>query len=160
MVLYFVHFLSLLQVCLFNASDANSATVNALPCDWRFFVEHIPNAKRMLPLKLRLLFNTLEYARERMAIVLDQVQAIIMQMCTDSSKEVGCACHVHRPALGTCVHACLPGVTSSVPQRDTIPCQHHDACPCERSVGWPIFAGDRSKRYETRKSLLSVGRDV
>ena len=77
------------QVCLFNSSDTNTATVNALPCKWRFFIEHIPNAKRMLPLRLRILFNTLEYARERMAIALEQAQSIIQQMCTAPTTEVG-----------------------------------------------------------------------
>ena len=51
----------IIQVCLFNAADANADTVAAAKCEWRLFVEHSPDSKRLLPLRLRIVFNTMVY---------------------------------------------------------------------------------------------------
>ena len=71
------------QVCLFNAADTNADTVAAAAktCEWRLFVEHVPDAKRLLPLRLRVIFNTMIYARDRMSLMLRQLQLILEQLC-------------------------------------------------------------------------------
>lgn len=76
------------QVCLFNASDVNAETTQAAQCEWRLFVEQVANAKRLLPLRLRIVFNTMLYARGRMEDVLQQLELVIDQLCTDSSQKV------------------------------------------------------------------------
>jgi non-ribosomal peptide synthetase component F len=78
------------QVCLFNSADVNSDTVMAAnTCEWRMFVEHVPDAKRLLPLRLRVVFNTMIYARERMGLMLRQLQSVLEQLCTKPELAVG-----------------------------------------------------------------------
>lgn len=85
---------SFLQVCLFNAADANAATVAAVKCEWRLFVEHAPDSKRLLPLRLRIVFNTMVYARERITSFLKQLEMVIDQLCAKPDMEIGKVCLV------------------------------------------------------------------
>ena len=64
-----------IQVCLFNAADANADTVAAAKCEWRLFVEHSPDSKRLLPLRLRIVFNTMVY------VILPPPHPFFIRMC-------------------------------------------------------------------------------
>ena len=81
-------------MCLFNAADANAATVAAVKCEWRLFVEHSPDSKRLLPLRLRIVFNTMVYARERITSFLKQLEMVIDQLCAKPDMEIGKVCLV------------------------------------------------------------------
>lgn len=51
-------------------------TLEAASCDWTIYLEQIPDAKRLLPLRLRAVYNTALYSRERMAELLRQLEIV------------------------------------------------------------------------------------
>lgn len=54
--------------------DVSKATLDAVAaCDWTIFVEQEADSKRLLPLRLRVTFNTVLFTRERVDELLAQV---------------------------------------------------------------------------------------
>ena len=49
---------SLFQVRVFNVVDVNAQTLDAARCDWTIYVEQTKDSKRLLPLRLRVIYNT------------------------------------------------------------------------------------------------------
>ena len=51
----------LFQVCVLNGTDAPAGTdiKKTVREDWTLYIETIPDAKKLLPLRLRLIFNAL-----------------------------------------------------------------------------------------------------
>jgi hypothetical protein len=66
-----------MQARCFNAVDVSKATLDAVAaCDWTLFVEQEPDSKRLLPLRLRVTFNTVLFTRERVDELLAQVHVL------------------------------------------------------------------------------------
>eukprot|EP01134_Creolimax_fragrantissima_P004436 CFRG4436T1 len=75
----------LLTVRCFNAVDVTSATLDATAmCEWTLFVEQNRDSKRLLPLRLRLVFNSVLFKPERMNEVLHHVEIVLQKMATSS----------------------------------------------------------------------------
>eukprot|EP00051_Salpingoeca_urceolata_P007651 m.99362 g.99362 ORF g.99362 m.99362 type:complete len:1315 (-) comp15332_c1_seq1:111-4055(-) len=83
------HLMSLFQVRVFNVVDVGEHTLDAAQCDWTVFVEQVADAKRLLPLRLRVVFNTVLYARERITDVLRQMELAIKAIVGSPLASVG-----------------------------------------------------------------------
>jgi hypothetical protein len=57
----------LFQVCVLNGTDAPAGAdiKKRVREDWTLYIETAPDSKRLLPLRLRLIFNSLTYMRRR-----------------------------------------------------------------------------------------------
>ena len=73
---------SLFQVRFFNACDVHKTTLDAASCDWTVYLEQQPDAKRLLPLRLRVLYNSVLYSSKRMEEMLRQLELVVMTMST------------------------------------------------------------------------------
>eukprot|EP00054_Salpingoeca_dolichothecata_P011596 m.64349 g.64349 ORF g.64349 m.64349 type:complete len:1290 (+) comp19542_c0_seq1:69-3938(+) len=80
---------SLFQVRVFNVSDVNTQTLDAARCDWTIYVEQDHNSKRLLPLRLRIIFNTTLFSRDRMQDVLRQCEMVLNALCESPEQKVG-----------------------------------------------------------------------
>lgn len=58
----------------FNVVDVAQRTLEAAACDWTVYVEQLPDTKRLLPLNLRVIYNTVLFSRERMEEMLRQLE--------------------------------------------------------------------------------------
>ena len=68
---------ALCQVRFFNMADVRQETLEAVgACDWSVFIEQKPDAKRILPLRIRVSYNALLFSQERMAEFLNQIQFV------------------------------------------------------------------------------------
>ena len=74
--------LPLFQVRMFNVIDVNSETLDSANCEWTFYVEQQPDSKKLLPLNIRVIYNTALYTREHMAEVLSQLELVIHQIAS------------------------------------------------------------------------------
>eukprot|EP01135_Chromosphaera_perkinsii_P008712 Nk52_evm45s1444 gene=Nk52_evmTU45s1444 len=81
--------LPLFQVRMFNVSDVNSETLDSANCEWTFYVEQDRDSKKLLPLNIRVIYNTALYTRDRMREVLEQLQMIVHQIATSGLSEQG-----------------------------------------------------------------------
>lgn len=73
---------------VFNVVDVNAQTLDAAQCDWTLYVEQVSDSKRLLPLRLRLVFNAALYARTRIAEMLHQVQVVLDAMTAAPKRAV------------------------------------------------------------------------
>tara|TARA_R110002050_G_scaffold299986_1_gene467219 strand:- start:38 stop:427 length:390 start_codon:yes stop_codon:yes gene_type:complete len=73
---------SLFQVRFFNACDVKRSTLEAAWCDWNVYLEQEPDAKRLLPLRLRVVYNAVLYDPERMEEMLRQLEMVAKHIST------------------------------------------------------------------------------
>lgn len=80
----------LFQVRFFNVVDVASHTLDAAQsCDWTIYLEQLADSKRLLPLKLRVIYNTVLFSRERMAEMLRQLELMLGNISKTPSLAVG-----------------------------------------------------------------------
>lgn len=79
---------SIFQVRVFNVVDVNATTLDAAHCDWTLYVDQVADSKRLLPLRLRVLFNSALYDRARMSDMLIQMESVIAQMLANPAQTV------------------------------------------------------------------------
>ncbi|KNC80603.1 hypothetical protein SARC_07039 [Sphaeroforma arctica JP610] len=71
----------LLTVRCFNAVDVDASTLDATAmCEWTLLVEQDRDSKRLLPLSLRLIYNSVLFRSERMSEVLHHIEIILSQI--------------------------------------------------------------------------------
>ena len=74
----------LCQVRFFNMVDVREKTLEAVgTCDWTVFVEQKADAKRILPLKIRISYNSVLFKEARMVELLNQIQFVTEQVVTN-----------------------------------------------------------------------------
>jgi non-ribosomal peptide synthetase component F len=78
----------LFQVRVFNVSDVQTETLEAASCDWTIFVEQLSDAKSLLPLKVRVVYNTILFARDRIQELLRQVQQLLSMVAKNQDEKV------------------------------------------------------------------------
>jgi len=71
---------SLFQVRFFNACDVHAKTLEAAWCDWNVYLEQQPDAKRLLPLRLRVVYNAVLYSADRMQEMLRQLEMVALHI--------------------------------------------------------------------------------
>lgn len=71
----------LFHVRMFNLVDVDKKTLEATSCDWTIYVEQLSDSRALLPLRVRIVFNTILYARERIVEMLRQLESVLAQ-CT------------------------------------------------------------------------------
>lgn len=69
----------LFQVRMFNVVDVDSHTLEATSCDWTIYVEQLSDSRALLPLRVRVVFNTILFARERIIEMLRQLELVLVQ---------------------------------------------------------------------------------
>ncbi|KJE96719.1 aminoadipate-semialdehyde dehydrogenase [Capsaspora owczarzaki ATCC 30864] len=93
----------LFQIRFFNVVDVASHTLDAAQsCDWTVYLEQLADSKRLLPLKLRAIYNTVLFSRERMAEMLRQLELMLLHMTRSAHLTVldtSILTEVSRPAL-------------------------------------------------------------
>jgi non-ribosomal peptide synthetase component F len=58
------------------------STIEAAKCDWNVFIEMESDCKRLLPLKVRLIYNAVLFSRERMEEILVQLDDVAFQIAS------------------------------------------------------------------------------
>eukprot|EP00040_Diaphanoeca_grandis_P023592 m.128593 g.128593 ORF g.128593 m.128593 type:complete len:1288 (+) comp29345_c3_seq1:30-3893(+) len=76
------------QVVVLNGTDvdAGSTIKNTAKEDWTLYIENVPDAKRLLPIRLRLIFNSIQFNRTRIKQALEQTEFIIMQLIANKER--------------------------------------------------------------------------
>jgi len=67
----------LFKVRFFNLVDVSPETLEAENCDWTVFVQQIPDARRLLPIRIQVAYNNVLYSGERMKEMLSQIGHIL-----------------------------------------------------------------------------------
>ncbi|TPX36960.1 hypothetical protein SmJEL517_g00958 [Synchytrium microbalum] len=84
---------SLFKVRFFDLTETTPATLQATTssssCDITIFVTQSPSVRRILPIELRVTYNTVLFARERMLDTLDQLEMILTAAAKDPSSPIG-----------------------------------------------------------------------
>jgi L-aminoadipate-semialdehyde dehydrogenase len=77
------------QLCFFNAIHVNSGTMDSLgTCDWRVFVEQQPDAKRLVPISMRVKYNSTLFTKQKILDLLRQMQVVIQQVAASPTIKV------------------------------------------------------------------------
>ncbi|KNC50998.1 alpha-aminoadipate reductase Lys1p [Thecamonas trahens ATCC 50062] len=74
---------SLFSIRFFNACEVSEQTEAAARAEWTIYIEHEPDTRRLLPLRLRIRYDSLLYTRARMVNALHQIDAIITAMAAN-----------------------------------------------------------------------------
>lgn len=80
----------LFQVCVYNGTDTNAADeLNKIAKeDWTVYIESIPDAKKLLPLRIRFSFNAVQYSRKQIQQILEQVELVTGQITGKPEQKV------------------------------------------------------------------------
>lgn len=70
---------SLFHIRVLNAVDVSERALDLARCDWTLYVEQAPDTRRLLPLRLRLAYNSVLYSQQRIVDCLQQMQAVLKQ---------------------------------------------------------------------------------
>ncbi|KAI9098595.1 hypothetical protein DFS34DRAFT_78758 [Phlyctochytrium arcticum] len=84
---------SLFKVRFFDLTDTTpdtlSSTTTSSTCDITIFISQAPTLRRLLPIEIRVVYNTVLFANDRMTDMLEQLQQILLSAAQDSGKTIG-----------------------------------------------------------------------
>ncbi|KAJ3038477.1 large subunit of alpha-aminoadipate reductase [Rhizophlyctis rosea] len=84
---------SLFKVRFFDLTDTTpdtlASTTTSSSCDITVFISQAKTLRRLLPIEIRVVFNTVLFSNNRIADMLDQLQIILESAATDVHKPIG-----------------------------------------------------------------------
>lgn len=84
---------SLFKVRFFNLTDTTpdtlSSTTTSSSCDITIFISQTPTLRRLLPIEIRVVYNTVLFSSSRIADMLDQLQLILESAAKDIQTPIG-----------------------------------------------------------------------
>ncbi|KAJ3092157.1 large subunit of alpha-aminoadipate reductase [Quaeritorhiza haematococci] len=84
---------SLFKVRFFNLTDTNpdtlNSTTNTSTCDITIFISQAPTLRRLLPIEVRVLYNTVLFSDSRIRDMLDQLQLVLETAAKDPRLPIG-----------------------------------------------------------------------
>ena len=84
---------SLFKVRFFDLTDTTpdtlASTTTSSSCDITIFISQANTLRRLLPIEIRVVFNTVLFSNSRITDMLDQLQVILESAATDVNKPIG-----------------------------------------------------------------------
>ncbi|KNC99692.1 L-aminoadipate-semialdehyde dehydrogenase [Spizellomyces punctatus DAOM BR117] len=84
---------SLFKVRFFNLTDTTpdtlSSTTTSSTCDITIFISQAPTLRRLLPIEIRVVYNTVLFSNSRITDMLDQLQLVLQSAAEDPQATIG-----------------------------------------------------------------------
>jgi L-aminoadipate-semialdehyde dehydrogenase len=84
---------SLFRVRFFNMTDTTPDTLSSSKTssgsDLTIFISQSPSLRRLLPIQIKLVYNTVLFAESRMKIMLQQLESLLQSAGDASNQEIG-----------------------------------------------------------------------